>query len=586
MSDLLGECRAHGHLGAVHMALKNYNHAVKCYQEQLERAQDLQDSAIEAQAFGNLGIAKLNMCHYEEAIGYLEQQMGTLERVNLPTAQHDRARALGHLGDCYDELGDFEEGVKCHERHLTLAIALQSFRDQERAYRGLGQSYRALGNLEKALVCLEKRLVVAHELGSIEAKAAAYGDLGNIHSQLGNNKQAVNCLEHQRNIAQDLGDRVAISDSTSSLGSVFLQMGDLEGALKLHLHDLELCDSLGIATLQARACGNLAAVYESLRNYNESIRHFEKQLALSSDRLTKAYACEALGRIFHTIGQIQQSINYLRQGLTIAQSLNKCEEEAKIRHRLGIVLIASGDNESARSQLETAAQILESVRFDQRMADARQSLFDLQTKCYHTLQKILVTMGRNEEALVAAERCKSRSTADADDGRRITSRKTMVTCSENIFDIVNKSKTNIIYYSLADDELYAWFLQPQKRIVRFNAIQVNEVNFPLHVNGSCGGQTNAAIVSATNAGQLLENYIMTVRDDLGVNSENVGGVGHEIDTWRSSENLMDDFNNERAGFLRMVNRNHLLNSSNYSLSSLFSLGSVGGSVASLQGSTR
>lgn len=58
--NFLGECRALSHLGAVHMALQNYTHAIKCYQEQLERAQDLQDSAIEAEAFGNLGIAKLN----------------------------------------------------------------------------------------------------------------------------------------------------------------------------------------------------------------------------------------------------------------------------------------------------------------------------------------------------------------------------------------------------------------------------------------------------------------------------------------------------------------------------------------------
>lgn len=42
-------------------------------QEQLERAQELQDCALEAQAYGNLGIAKLNMGHYEDAIGYLEQ---------------------------------------------------------------------------------------------------------------------------------------------------------------------------------------------------------------------------------------------------------------------------------------------------------------------------------------------------------------------------------------------------------------------------------------------------------------------------------------------------------------------------------
>lgn len=218
---------------------------------------------------------------------------------------------------------------------MQLAVALHSIRDQERAYCGLGHSHKALGNLQEALVCLEKRLVVAHELGSLEAKAAAYGDLGNIHSALGNNEQAVNCLEHQRNIAQDLGDRFAISDSTSSLGSVFLHMNDLEGALKLHLLDQELCDNLGVPSLQARAYGNLGAVYEKLFNYNEAICNFEKQLTLAPERLTKVYACEALGRIYHTIGETAQAINFLRQGLVISQSLNKSEEEAKIRHRLG-----------------------------------------------------------------------------------------------------------------------------------------------------------------------------------------------------------------------------------------------------------
>lgn len=105
--------------------------------------------------------------------------MGTLERVNSSTAQLDRARALGHLADCYDALNDFEEGIKCHERHLKLAIALQSLRDQERAYSGLCHSNKSLGSLQESLVYAEKRLVVAHELGN-EAKAAAFGDLGKI----------------------------------------------------------------------------------------------------------------------------------------------------------------------------------------------------------------------------------------------------------------------------------------------------------------------------------------------------------------------------------------------------------------------
>ncbi|KAI8120441.1 Tetratricopeptide repeat protein 28 [Lucilia cuprina] len=577
MSDLKGECKAHGHLGAVHMALCNYTHAVKCYQEQLERAQELQDSAIEAQAYGNLGIAKLNMGHYEDAIGYLEQQLGTLERVNLPTTQHDRARALGHLGDCYDALGDYEEGIKCHERHLQLATSLQSFRDQERAYRGLGHSHRALGNLQEALVCLEKRLVVAHELGSPEVKAVSYGDLGNIHCALGNHEQAVNCLEHQQEIARELGDRMLVSDATSALGNVYQRMGDNDGALKLHKMDLEMGEHLGNAFMQARACGNLGAVYEAIRSYVDAVKFYEKQLALTADRLSKTYACGSLGRVFHQMGQHAQAINYLKQGLSIAQSINKSEDEAKIRHQLGLALRASGDNEGAKLQMETAAQLLESVRYDQRSPEARSSLFDLQTSCYHILQQIFVAMQRNEDALVAAERCKARSMPDTNS----ISRKTMMTCSESIYDIVNRTKTNVLYYSLAGDELYAWFLQPQKGIVRFHSIKISEESLKMSTE-----KLAEHAKDSEDKESLLERYINMVRDNLGVNSDS---VLHEGDGsgWRSSsENLLDDFSNERSGFLRMVNRNHLMNSSNYSLSSLFSLGSVGGSVASLQGSTR
>lgn len=187
-------------------------------------------------------------------------------------------------------------------------------------------------------------------------------------------------------------------------------------------------------------------------------------------------------------------------------------------------------------------------------------------------------MNRNEDALVAAERCKSRYRSSSSS----TSSRKPLPCSENIFDIVNRSKTNILYFSLAEDELYTWFLQPQKRIVRFNVAKINETT--LVVPGKAIANCKTGAVKDENL-TLLEQYINMVRDSLGVNSETVLQEG-DGSGWRSSENLLEDFANERQGFMRMVSRNHLLNSSNYSLSSLFSLGSVGGSVASLQGSTR
>ena len=47
----------------------------------MERARDVKDSGIEAQACGNLGITKMNTSQYEEAIGLFEQQLAMLEQV-------------------------------------------------------------------------------------------------------------------------------------------------------------------------------------------------------------------------------------------------------------------------------------------------------------------------------------------------------------------------------------------------------------------------------------------------------------------------------------------------------------------------
>lgn len=125
-----------------------------------------------------MGIARLNMAHYEDAIGYFEQQLATLEPLSSNTVLLDKARAFGNLGECYEALGDLDEAIKCHEQQLLPAIKLKSTKDQERAYRGLGRAREASRNLQEALVCFEKRLVTAHEMDTPEAKAAAYGDLG------------------------------------------------------------------------------------------------------------------------------------------------------------------------------------------------------------------------------------------------------------------------------------------------------------------------------------------------------------------------------------------------------------------------
>ncbi|XP_013144707.1 PREDICTED: tetratricopeptide repeat protein 28 [Papilio polytes] len=595
--DAAGEARAHSHLGAVHMALGHYSHAARCYREQLERAQELQDCALEAQAYGNLGIAKLNMGHYEDAIGYLEQQLAILERVNSPTCQVDKARALGSLGDCYDALADPDEALKYHEQHLAAALKLDNAREQERAYRGLGLSHKSVGNLQQALVCLEKRLVVSHELGAADAKAQAYGELGALHIALGNLDQALSCLEHQKNIAKELNNQIMEAEAWHALGVAQQARGEHAAAVRHHRAELELAHRLGLTHLQARACGGLGTAHASLGAHAEAARWHESRLrhaTAAGDTRGRANALADLGRSHLAMGACGSAVSYLRQALAATEGLSDADEEAKVRHRLGFALWASGELEEAREQLAAALAGLEAgSRHRDRTAAP------LYTSTHHALQRVLVELGRHPEALVVAERGRCRSLdvlADKQPGTLNQANLELHTAQRNmseeaskerpelwspsnmeqILEVVNKQKAPVLYYSLAAGKLYAWLLQPHKGILRFHQVSLLDQN------------------------EDSDNSLPDISpDDLQPSAASLGKLERYISEWsawlktaerRNEEDQWELDERPNAGLARMVSRNHLLNSSNYSLSSLFSVGSVGGSVAgsvaSLQGSTR
>ncbi|KAG8194950.1 hypothetical protein JTE90_021411 [Oedothorax gibbosus] len=589
LSDIRGECKAHGHLGAVHISLGNYTNAMKCYEEQLERAKELRDCALETQALGNLGISRLNMSHFEDAIGYFEQQLALLEQLGNANALIDKGRAYGNLGDCYDSLGDFEEAVKCHEQYLAISLKGQSLRDQDRAYRGLGNSHRCIGNLQQALVCFEKRLVVSHELGNISAKAAAYGELGGIHSNLGNFEQAIACLEHQLNLAREMADRSAESDAACGLGTVYQQMGDHQRALKYHQMDLDIAEETSNMASQGRAYGNLGVAHESLGSFEQAIAYQEQHLSVAAqinDKVAKTLAFSSLGRVHHALGNTPQAVAYLQQGLLIAEQLGRREDEARIRHRLGLALWGNDDLEGAQQQLYRATDLFESIRREARgTSDYKLSLFDLQTASYQALQRVLVGLGRYQEALVVAERGRTRAFVDLLLERQTSNSHSILNFNpanvEQIYEIVSRQKATVIYYSIAAGYLYTWLVVPNKGIVKFHESNISDME------NENDDENSATVPSASS---LLEQYIVHVREALGVDipTNHSNGTLSETeseagDLWNHQlEELGDRLNqeNDRTGFLRMVNRNHLFNSSNYSLSSLFSVGSLGGSIAS------
>ncbi|XP_035496127.2 tetratricopeptide repeat protein 28-like isoform X1 [Scophthalmus maximus] len=580
LGDVAGECKAHGHLAAVYMALGKYAMAFKSYEEQLELGRRLKDPVVEAQVYGNMGITKMNVGVMEEAIGYLEQQLATLQQLSGNEALMDRGRAYGNLGDCYEALGDFEEAIKYYDQYLSVAQSLNRMQDQEKAYRGLGNGHRAMGHLQQSLVCFEKRLVVAHELGECGGKAQAYGELGALHSQLGNYEQAISCLERQLAIARDTQDRLLEGDASCGLGAVYQSMGEYETALRCHQSDLEGAEEAGSPARQARAYGNLGLTYESLGNYERAVVFQEQHLSVAAqtnDLAAKTLAYGSLGRTHHALQNYSQAVMYLQEGLRLAEQLARREDEAKIRHRLGLSLWASGNLEEAQHQLYRASALFETIRHEaQHSTDYKLSLFDLQTSCYQALQRVLVSLGHHDEALAVAERGRTRAFADLlverQTGQQDSDPYTPVTV-EHILDTVNSQRALVLYFSMAAGYLYSWLLAPGAGILKFHEVYLGE---GLSEGGSDFQEGGG---SGVFSGSSLEQHIASAREALGVesyysrgcsSSETESEAGDFLD--QQFEELNNKLNSvtDPTGFLRMVSRNNLFNRSCQSMTSLFS----------------
>ncbi|XP_070206318.1 tetratricopeptide repeat protein 28-like, partial [Littorina saxatilis] len=595
--DLRGECCAHGHLGNVHTSMGNFLSALKCYQEMLERSRELGSHSLEGGACGNLGITKMNLGQLEDAIGFFEQQLAMLEQQTGPATLQEKARAFSNLGDCYEALGDFEEAIKWHEQCLIIAQQLGNLANQDKAYRGLGNAHKAVGNLQQALVCFEKRLYVAHQLHSNTAKASAYGELGCLHSLLGNFEQAVSCLEQQLGISRDMGDRECESDAACGLGGVYQQMGESETALKYHSMDLEIAENIHSTVRQCRAYGNLGLSHESLGNYEEAVKYQEQHLSIAAemnDKVAKTLAYSSLGRVHHALGRHTQAVQYLQQGLAIAEQQRRREDEAKIRHRLGLALLGCGQLEDCQRQLNVAADLFETIRREsQCSSDYKLSLFDLQTACYQALQRVLVSLGRHEEALVVAERACTRAFIDLLLERQAgsaglfngtTMDLTPVTI-EQMTGTVSRQGALVLCFSVAAGSLYSWLLTPTGGVVKFHELSLSELD------SDHDGADNQSLLSFSST-SILDQCVGQVREAMGIESHiattstglrsgrltmpDTSDAESEADSETFQQQLEElggrlNVESDRTGFLAMINRTHTFNSSAVSLGSILSL---------------
>ena len=94
------------------------------------------------------------------------------------------------------------------------------------------------------------------------------------------------------------------------------------------------------------------------------------------------------------------------------------------------------------------------------------------------MQRVLVTLNRENEALVVAEKARTRAFLDMESGRGHYygggQANIEIKSEGDIVSLVNRQKASVLYYSMAAGYLYSWLIVPTKGVVKFHEVCIEE----------------------------------------------------------------------------------------------------------------
>lgn len=139
-----------------------------------------------------------------------------------------------------------------------------------------------------------------------------------------------------------------------------------------------------------------------------------------------------------------------------------------------------GDLESALAHLEKSTDLLETIRLSTRGTSTEYylNLFDRQIASFHALQRILVSLGRTDLALLFAEKCRTIANTTLPSSQKeyaggsklfgdpfgsiTTAALSLINSVEHLVQKVNKHRAAVLYFSVIGGYLYSWLLIPER----------------------------------------------------------------------------------------------------------------------------
>jgi CHAT domain-containing protein/Tfp pilus assembly protein PilF len=430
MSEALGDktavANAMGSIGRVHLSQGDYARALESFQASLTMSEAQDDKAGIARALAGFGQIHFEQGDYTQALERFQKSLAIRE------ALRDDAgigAMLNSIGRVHYQQGDYARALELHQKSLAISESRGDKAGIAIALNNIGVVYRIQGDYARALERYRKSLTMSEDSGRKSGIAVALHNIGNLYRLQGDYAQSFESFQKSLALREEIGDKAGIASVLSHLGLFYRLQGDYAQALERFQRSLALSEALGNKAGIARALISIGRVYNSQGNHAQAIEYYQRSLALREAIGNKAEVADTLnniGEVYVAQGRYSQALDAASRTAALAGQIGYVEILWKACLVAGAAYRALNKPVQARLAFEEAITTIEKLRANVAGgAEEQQRFFESKVSPYHAMVDLLTQDGRPTEALIFAERAKSRALLDALQTGRVNGAKAM-----------------------------------------------------------------------------------------------------------------------------------------------------------------
>jgi CHAT domain-containing protein/Tfp pilus assembly protein PilF len=388
--------------------------AAEKYYESLALWRQLADRQREADTLHSLGEIHAALSEVEKALGYYRQVLPLRQALG---DRHGEAHALLDIGMSSVTLGEKQGGLDLLNQALTLNRAIADRSGEIATLNAMGSAYLSVSEPQNALNAYNQALALSRASGDRRREGHVLANLAMFYGNL-EPEQALDFYNQALPLLRAAGDRPAEANTLHNLAELYLSRGEHAKARQYCLQALPLHRALGQRGPEAHTLEHLGAISAALGQPEKALDYYNQALATLSggrDQMA-AHILRNIGSVYARRGRPAQALDYYAQALPRARAVGARGVEASILAEIARVERDRGNLIEARTHIEAALGIIESVRTQIASPTLRSAYLASWHDYYALYVDLLVrlderqsSVGFDAMALEAGERARARS---------------------------------------------------------------------------------------------------------------------------------------------------------------------------------